>query len=347
MTISKLWVLRSLWSNEKHDQKLTTTPSAAKPSAPKMSGIKKYIVTEPWLKLSCGLGEAPFWEDVTNTLRFVDIIKCNVHTVDLKKGPSSHKILANLDISIGVTGDIEGNDSEFIFGGKHGYGRFNRSTAEYKYIRKVWDEAEIADGKESRMRANDGAVDSRGRFWVGFMTDPMVKDPVDEGILFRLDPDLTLHRMLSGVTIPNGTTWSADDKTMYFADSPTKSIFAFDFDAETGKISNKRVFFTVPDDMGENAVPDGHCMDEEGYMWTAIHGTGKVVRISPESKVVAEITLPTDQVTCPAFVGEDLIITSAGGDGSDPTSLAGSVFKVHVGVKGLKRYRFKENGEIV
>ena len=72
-------------------------------------------------------------------------------------------------------------------------------------------------------------------------------------------------------------------------------------------------------------------------MWT-IHGKGKVVRVSPEGKVVAEITLLTPLVTCPTFVGEDLFITSAGGDESDPSSLLGSAFKVH----GAKLHRFRE-----
>ena len=89
--------------------------------------------------------------------------------------------------------------------------------------------------------------------------------------------------------------------------------------------------------MGEDAVPDGHCINEEGYMWTAIHGKGKVVRVSPEGKVVAEKMLPKHSVTCTAFVGEDLFITSAGGDESDPSSL-GSAFKVH----GAKLHRFRE-----
>ncbi|OCL03400.1 hypothetical protein AOQ84DRAFT_400682 [Glonium stellatum] len=308
-----------------------------------MSPIKTYTVTEPYVKLSCSLGEGPFWEEATNTVRFVDIVKCNVHSIDLNKGPSSHKILGNLDISIGVTADIEGNDEEFVFGGKHGFGIFNRSTAQYRYIKKAWAEEEIAAGKDKTMRANDGAVDSQGRFWVGYMNDPLVKDPGADratGVLFRLDPDLSLHRILEGVTIPNGTTWSPDDKTMYFADSTTSNIYAFDFDSVSGSISNKRVFFSTAG-MGEGVVPDGHCIDEEGYMWTAIHGNGKVVRVSPEGEVVAEITLPTPSVTCPAFAGEELFITTAGGDESDPSSLAGSVFRVHVGVKGMKLHRFR------
>ena len=80
-----------------------------------------------------------------------------------------------------------------------------------------------------------------------------------------MDPDLSLHRILEGITIPNGATWSPDDRTMYFADSTTQNIYAFDFDPAGGSMSNKRVFFSTAD-MGEDAVLDGHCINEEGYM---------------------------------------------------------------------------------
>lgn len=70
------------------------------------------------------------------------------------------------------------------------------------------------------MRFNDGAVDSHGRFWAGAMNDPKIQSPGPEGVLFRLDPDLSLHRMLSPVTIPNGIGWNQANDTMYLTDSP-------------------------------------------------------------------------------------------------------------------------------
>lgn len=114
-------------------------------------------------------------------MRFLDVEKLELHRVNLAVGISSHKVFKKLDISIGVTADIEGNDSEFIFGGKYGYGICNKQTGDYRWIKKVWSDDEIAEGKPDRMRGNDGSVDSQGRFWVGFMNDPMVKEPTDEG----------------------------------------------------------------------------------------------------------------------------------------------------------------------
>ena len=147
----------------------------------KMSTIKQYKVTEPWLKTSCGLGEAPFWDKKSNTLRFVDIVKKQLHVVDLKDGPSSHRVI-ELPFSIGTTANIEGNDEEFIFGGKEGYGIMNKNTGEPKYIKKFWSDEEVQSGRAHRSRSNDGSVDSRGRYYVGTMNDPTVVDePGPEG----------------------------------------------------------------------------------------------------------------------------------------------------------------------
>ena len=148
--------------------------------------------------------------------------------------------------------------------------------------------------------------------------------------------------MIEGVSIPNGISWTADNKTMYFADSPTKNIFKYDYDIETGSISNRQVFFHVEDG---NGVPDGHAQDEAGCIWTAIHGTGKVLRISPQGKILAEVKFPTRCVTCPGFVGEDLFVTSAEEEQPekfpDSVKLQGSLFKVHVGIKGQQLHKFK------
>ena len=132
-------------------------------------------VTEPWLDTRCSLGEAPFWDASSNTLRFVDIVKKQLHTVDLDVGPSSHKT-RDLDISIGTTANIKNNDTHFVFGGKAGFGVMNKSTGKWKYIRELYP----AD-KQDQMRSNDGVVDRMGRYWVGTMNDPTVKDPSDEG----------------------------------------------------------------------------------------------------------------------------------------------------------------------
>lgn len=100
--------------------------------------------------------------------------------------------------------------------------------------------------------------------------------------------------MITGLTIPNGMSWSKDDQIFYFTDSATKSIFAYDYDAATGSVSNKRVFFEVKED---GCVPDGHAQDEEGNLWVAVWGGWKVVKVSAKGETIAEVRLPTRCIT--------------------------------------------------
>lgn len=109
-----------------------------------MSDIKRYTIQEPYLDLGCALGEGPFYDQGRNILRFVDIVKKKVHMIDLAKGPSSHKEFT-LDHSISVTADIEGNDGEFVFGGKLGYGIMNKDNGKVRWIKKMWTDAERVD----------------------------------------------------------------------------------------------------------------------------------------------------------------------------------------------------------
>lgn len=185
---------------------------------------------------------------------------------------------------------------------------------------------------------------------------------INAGVLFRLDPDLSLHRVKEGVTIPNGTSWSADNKTMYFTDSPTGKITAYPYNLETGEVSfsQGKPFFTCP---YEGGVPDGkgrlqyctpvltdiaftgHCQDEEGHFWVACFGTGKVARVDPQGQVVAEVEVPTRCVTCPTLCGTELFITTATEEEPEkyPWSkrYSGGVFKVDVGVGPKMLNKFK------
>ncbi|MCJ1464336.1 hypothetical protein MMC07_002949, partial [Pseudocyphellaria aurata] len=291
--------------------------------------------------------EAPFYEEVSHSLRFVDIDKKKLHAIDLNQGPSSLQTL-DLDVAVSITADIEGSEKDIIVGAKHGYALLNRNTGQIMTLKKIWDERD-GPGKEERMRLNDGAVDSSGRFWVGAMNDPTVKKPTDEGVLFRLDPDRNLHRVIENVTVPNGIGWGVDNKTMYFTDSPTKNIAKFKYDSVTGDISDRKIFFHWD---GEG-VPDGFVIDVEGCLWVAIYGGSKVIRIAPEGddgKVIGEISLPTRFVTCPTFVGGELFISSAEEEEPDrypqSTEFAGNLFRVHVGVRGLRRHKYRCTTEL-
>lgn len=131
---------------------------------------------------------------------------------------------------------------------------------------------------------------------------------------------------------------------MYFTHSPTRELFALDYDTITGAISNKRLLYNHTSGPAE---PDGLRVDVDGYIWQAFYGEGMVLRISPQGTVVGKISLPTKNITCVQFIGQDLIITSAA-DGSTETAqwpeskrLGGALFRVNVGINGMDLFPFK------
>jgi sugar lactone lactonase YvrE len=253
-----------------------------------------------------------------------------------------------------VTANIQGSGTELIVGARDGMAKLDPKTGNISYLCNFWN----VDGLEkelryefthlppantnpfSRLRCNDGAVDSRGRFWVGTLNDQPTKSSSNyEGILFRVDGDLTVHSMLESLHAPNGIGWNLADDVMLFTDSDDKNIYAFDFDAERGAISNKRVFYNV---VGENIFPDGLAVDHEDCVWSALWGGGKVLRISPDGLVIGEVIVPTLYVTCPAFIGTELLITTRGDPGIAESSIerGGDVYKVDVRVRGALKHGF-------
>jgi sugar lactone lactonase YvrE len=188
-------------------------------------------------------------------------------------------------------------------------------------------------------RLNDGRCDRAGRFWAGSMNEA-TKAP--SGSLYRLSPDGTCRRMRGGIAIPNSLAWSPDGRTMYFADSPRDTIWAYDYCLEEGEASNERVFART-----EGGHPDGSCVDAEGCLWNAQYGAGQVVRYTPEGKIDRIVALPVANPTCCAFGGaqlETLYITSASQrltpEALAKQPLAGSVLTVRPGVRGIPESRF-------
>jgi sugar lactone lactonase YvrE len=141
------------------------------------SKMEEWKVTEPWLDAHCALGEGPYYEKSTNSLRFVDIKKKQVHCVLLAEGPSSLKT-TQLDVPVTVTADIEGQDpqAKILLGLKYGIGVLDRESGKYEYVTKFSEESD-----NDRLRSNDGAADPHGRFWLGTMTDFGLGDFQPEG----------------------------------------------------------------------------------------------------------------------------------------------------------------------
>jgi L-arabinonolactonase len=196
------------------------------------------------------------------------------------------------------------------------------------------------EGKLPHTRFNDGKVDSRGRFVVGEIN--LKGEAV--GRFYRLDPDLKWARLGEGVGCFNGPCFSPDGRTFYYSDTNSDSIFACDYDPETGRVSNRRVFAKTTELGGS---PDGCTVDAEGRVWPALVRSGQVGCFTPDGKLERVIKVPPKHVSSTMFGGEnldELYITSIGsalGGMLQPNEADGGLYVIRgLGVKGKPEPRF-------
>jgi sugar lactone lactonase YvrE len=166
------------------------------------------------------------------------------------------------------------------------------------------------------------------------------------GNLYMMDHDGNVSKKVESVTISNGLAWSKDKKTLYYIDTPTHKIVAFDFDVASGKISNKRGVIRIAKEEGS---PDGMTIDSDDMLWIAHWGGWQVTRWNPQTgQQLDRIALPVSKVTSCTFGGdtlEDLYITTASVDLSEhemkEQPLAGTLFIVHnCGFKGTSAFEY-------
>ncbi len=187
-------------------------------------------------------------------------------------------------------------------------------------------------------RFNEGKCDRRGRFWAGAMDDSL---KAHTAALYRVDPDRSVHKVLGDIGISNCFVWSLDNGSFFFADTLDKRIYKFDYDDEAGTVRNRRLFAQTA------ANPDGGAIDEHGFLWNAEWDAWRLVRYAPEGTIDRIVELPIEKPTSCMFGGPDLAtlyVTSAVWDltparlANQP--LAGGLFAVDVGVRGVAERRF-------
>ena len=274
-------------------------------------------------------GEGPIWWG--NSLFYVDI---EGNKLLCLKPDTCEETIWEIGERIGTIVPSE-NDDEVIYAGDTGYVRFNLKTG---------SKAALADPETSmrgKNRFNDGKCDPAGRFWAG--TISMIKD-TGSANLYCLDTDGSLSLKVSGVTNSNGICWSADSTKMFYIDTPMQNVRAYDYDLESGAISNPRVVIdTVA--QGYNSSPDGMTIDADGMLWVAFCHGACVVRFDPQKdKELQRIDLPCIETTACAFGGKNLdrlfVTTGIKAELDEPD--AGKVFVIDgLGVKGVPAFAFK------
>jgi sugar lactone lactonase YvrE len=265
-------------------------------------------------------GEGPFWDAANGRLLVVDMLAGAVVAVV----PSVHRYELG-----GVAAAIRARaGGGYVLATERGFQLF---TSDF-----TPDGPPVAAFGDPAIRMNDGGCDPQGRFYCGTMAYAATPGA---GTLYRLDPDRTVHEVLTGVTISNGVQWPADGHHAYYNDTPTGRVARYSFDPSLGSFGAHETLATIDPAEGQ---PDGMALDAEGGVWVALWGGGAIHRYAPDGTLTEKITVPAKQTTACTF-GEGTtmyITTSRDGLGDSAEPGAGAVFEVDAGVAGARPYAF-------
>ncbi len=278
------------------------------------------------------LGEGPVWDDQLQELFWVDIEGKKLH-----RYKPANKQTHEYELEQRIGAAVPAEDGSWIVALEDGFYRLNLESGNVTLV------AHVNEEPQGQTRLNDGKCDERGRFYAGTMHFDC-SEPI--GALYTLEAGGRVTKRLADVTISNGLAWSGDEKMMYYIDSGEQVVNAFDYDAGSGEIGNRRVIFSLADEVGG---PDGMSIDAEGMLWVCHWGGWQVSRWNPHTgKKLAKVEVPAANVTSCAFGGEqldELYITTAR-IGNNEQALreqpqAGGLFKVKTGVQGRPVARYQ------
>ena len=284
------------------------------------------------------LGEGPVWDNRRNVLFWIDSLANKAFIFNPKTGENkAYDVGENIGTLV-----LTQRDDTVLVGLETGLYELNLTTG--KLNKRVNPEPNSPDN-----RLNDGKPDPMGRLWIGSMCK------ADNGVegfdtdykcnLHRIDADFSCHVMDPKIRLSNGMAWTQDNKTFYYIDSPTRQIYAYDFDLKAGTVCNRRPCVEFSAELG---VGDGMDIDVDGNLWVA-HWTGwSVVKWDPRSgKMLEKIDIPVCRVASCAFGGENYdklyIVTASVNSDKDGKAQpqAGYLFVAdNLGTKGLPFNRF-------
>lgn len=276
------------------------------------------------------LGECPRWHEGEKRLYWVDIVENELHRLDPASGRDE---VRRFDEPVGC----------FAF--RRSGGLVLALQAGFATI-DDWDAPLIPIGEaplagRTDLRFNDGRTDPAGRFWAGSVNSYR---SARNAALYRLDPDGSVSEIANSMYTCNAAAFTADGRRFFHADTPTHALRVYDCAPETGELSNERVFHQFQMGTGR---PDGGSVDAEGCYWSALFDGGRVVRLSPEGEIIAQVRLPVTKTTMIAFGGDDrrtAYVTSARINMAEEAlaaePLAGGIFSFRVDVPGVPEWPF-------
>ncbi|WP_223505075.1 SMP-30/gluconolactonase/LRE family protein [Pseudomonas sp. GL-RE-29] len=276
------------------------------------------------------VGESPVWVPEENALYWVDIPAGGLQRWNAETGHVNAWKTPEMLACI-----VRHPDGGWVAGMESGFFHLHPNND------GSLDSEPLASVEHARpdMRLNDGRCDRQGRFWAGSMVLNMGANAAN-GTLYRYSAGERgpVAAQLGGFIVPNGLGFSPDGRTMYLSDSHPliQQIWAFDYDIDSGTPSNRRVFVDMNKFCGR---PDGAAVDADGCYWICANDAGLIHRFTPDGRLDRSLTVPVKKPTMCAFGGsrlDTLFVTSIRpGDDHDEQSLAGGVFALDPGVKGL------------
>ncbi len=276
------------------------------------------------------VGETPIWIPDEQALYWIDLEGKRVRRYEPASGQTK-----DWTPDVVVTALARRAGGRWILATKTGLAFWDHRTNASEFIADP-----TADNPA--IRFNDSAVDRQGRLLIG--TANVVQFDAPDGVLYRLDADLSVHKIDEGYAVANGIGFSPDGKTVYVTDMFHNQILAFDYDTDAGTVGNRRTFVEVPADTG---LPDGLIVDAAGYIWSAHWGGSRVTRYDPDGKIEREVPMPVANVTCMGFGGSDLnelYITTAwfllSDEDRKAQPQAGDLFRIKTDVQGLVEPEF-------
>lgn len=270
------------------------------------------------------LGEGLYWSGRENAVYWTDIIGRKVHRLSLADESVASWTMPEM---VGWVIERE-REPGFIAGFQSG---FVALTLEPFEIRPIHNPHPDRSGN----RMNDAKADAAGRIWAGSMHVDCDKPT---GALHRLDPDGSVHVMDEPYVIANGPALSPEQDLLYHTDTALRTVYRFPLRPD-GSLGPREIFIRFEEDWGN---PDGMTVDAEGFLWVAHWGGSRVSRFSPDGRFDRAIALPASQITNVTFAGPNLdrmFVTSAA-DGLEDEPLAGALFEVDPGVRGLPTGRY-------
>jgi sugar lactone lactonase YvrE len=266
-------------------------------------------------------GEGPVWSDRWGGLRWVDMLAGDVLALVDGEVTRTHVD----DIAAAVRPRRDGGA---VIGVERGFA-LEDADGTIRVLPPLW-------GEDESVRMNEGGCDPDGRFYCGSMAYD--RRP-GAGTMHRLDPDGSMHLVLTGLTISNGLDWTPDGQHAYYADTDTERVDVFDYDTSTG-LTNRRPFV----DATGIGRPDGLTVDSEGGVWVALNRSGTVRRYTAAGALDEVVEVPVSKVTACTVGGPqaDTLFITTSREGLDPDEdlPAGSLFSAQVGVAGQPTREF-------